>query len=142
MKTTGGNSYLAKPAKPVTMSTMKKVGPPGSRKLCAPVIQSDNAEALTEILRQRVNELEARIAELESIVSLHNGDVTINASKSVLIQAQHTVEISAGSKFMVSAAQYECNAAIAKFSGLLDCDTVKANLVMGASYTPGAGNVW
>lgn len=142
MKTTGGKSHLAKPARPVTMSTMKRVAPPGARRQCTPVVQSDNTDSLVEALRQRLNELETRVAELENIISLQNGDVTINASKSVLIQAQHTVEVTAGSKFMVSATQYECNAAIARFAGLLDCDTVKANLVMGATYTPGAGNVW
>lgn len=142
MKTTGGNSYLAKPGKPVSMSTMKRVTPPGMRRQCAPLIQSDDAESLVEALRQRVNELESRISDLEGLISLNNGDVVISSTKSVLIQAQHTVEISAGSKFMVSASQYECNAAIAKFSGLLDCDTVKANVVMGTSYTPGAGNIW
>jgi len=33
-------------------------------------------------------------------------------------------------------------AGIAKFTGLVECDTLKANAVIAQSYTPGAGNVW
>lgn len=53
-----------------------------------------------------------------------------------------TVEISAGSKFKISASMTETNAPIAKFSGILECSIVKANTVIGATYTPGAGNLW
>jgi hypothetical protein len=31
---------------------------------------------------------------------------------------------------------------IAKFTGLVECDTLKANAVIAQSSTPGAGNVW
>jgi hypothetical protein len=34
------------------------------------------------------------------------------------------------------------NAAMSQFSGAIQCDTLIANTVMGASYTPGAGNIW
>lgn len=33
-------------------------------------------------------------------------------------------------------------AGIAKFMGLVECDTLKANAAIAQSYTHGAGNVW
>jgi hypothetical protein len=34
------------------------------------------------------------------------------------------------------------NAGMSKFSGVVKCDTIIANSVVGSSYTPGAGNIW
>ena len=34
------------------------------------------------------------------------------------------------------------NAGMAKFSGVVQCDTLMSNSVISASYSPGAGNVW
>jgi hypothetical protein len=31
---------------------------------------------------------------------------------------------------------------MSKFSGVVQCDTLIANSVAAASYTPGAGNIW
>jgi len=140
MKSPGGPTPAVK--KPVTTSTMKRVGPPRPRKAPQLVSPSDNTEALIETLRERVNDLEARIADLESVISLQNQDVIISAPKSVLIQGQDTVELSASSKLIVSAAVSETNAPIAKFAGIVQCDVLQANTVIGASYTPGAGNIW
>lgn len=140
MKAPGGTAPAVK--KPVTTSTMKRVGPPRPRKVPQLVAPSANTEALIETLRERVNDLEARIADLESVISLQNQDVIISAPKSVLIQGQDTVEVSAGSKMIVSASLSETNAPVAKFSGILECDVLKANAVISASYTPGAGNIW
>jgi hypothetical protein len=36
----------------------------------------------------------------------------------------------------------EVDGAMAKFNGVVECDTLIANSVVAASYTPGAGNVW
>jgi hypothetical protein len=36
----------------------------------------------------------------------------------------------------------EVDAGMAKFSGVVECDTLIASSVVAASYTPGAGNVW
>ena len=140
MKAPVGQASAVK--KPVTTSTMKRVGPPRPRKTPQLVSPSSNSEALVEALRERVNDLETRIAELESVISLQNQDVVISAPKSVLIQGQDTVELSAGSKLIASATLSETNAPIAKFSGIVQCDVIQANTVIGASYTPGAGNIW
>ncbi|GAB4543848.1 MAG: hypothetical protein Tsb0019_42560 [Roseibium sp.] len=126
----------------MTTSTMKRVAPPRPRKSLQPLPAGADTDALIEALRERVNDLEARIAELEGIICLQNQDVVISAPKSVLIQGLDTVEISAGSQFKVSAAMTESSAALAKVSGIVSCDTLQANSVIGASYTPGAGNVW
>jgi hypothetical protein len=42
----------------------------------------------------------------------------------------------------VSAATVNVDAGMAKFSGVVQCDTLIANSVVGTSYTPGAGNIW
>lgn len=132
----------AKQARVVTTSTMKRVEPPRPRKSPQVVSESSNTEALVETLRQRINDLEARIADLESVITLQNQDVIISSSKSVLIQGMDTVEISAGSKVKINAAMTETNTPLAKHSGVLECDTLIANAVVSASYTPGAGNLW
>jgi uncharacterized protein involved in type VI secretion and phage assembly len=66
-------------------------------------------------------------------ITLATSGVTINASAKVTVNAS-TVDISAG---MITV-----NAGMSKFSGVVQCDTIIANSVVGASYTPGAGNIW
>jgi len=66
-------------------------------------------------------------------VTLATSGITINASAMVTLNAS-TVEVSAG---MITV-----NAGMSKFSGVVQCDTIIANSVVGASYTPGAGNIW
>lgn len=143
MKITDGHTPApAKMARAVTTSTMKRVEPPRPSKSPEIVSQSSNIEALVETLRQRINDLETRISELENVITIQNQDVIINSSKSVLIQGMDTVEISAGTKVKVAAAMFEASVPIAKFSGVLECDVLQANAVISASYTPGAGNIW
>jgi uncharacterized protein involved in type VI secretion and phage assembly len=59
--------------------------------------------------------------------------VTITTSASIQLQT---------SSMSVNAASVNVNAAMSQFSGVVQCDTLIANTVVGASYTPGAGNVW
>ncbi len=66
-------------------------------------------------------------------VTLATSGVTITASVKVTVNASN-VDISAG---MVTV-----NAGMSKFSGVVQCDTIIANSVVGSSYTPGAGNIW
>lgn len=42
----------------------------------------------------------------------------------------------------IEASTVEVNSAQARFSGVVQCDTLIANSVVAASYTPGAGNIW
>jgi hypothetical protein len=59
------------------------------------------------------------------------------------------ITISSAAKVVVSTTQVEINAstvtvnaATARFSGVLQTDTLIANSVVASSYTPGAGNIW
>ena len=66
-------------------------------------------------------------------VTLATSGVTVNASAKVTVNAS-TVE--------VSASMIVVNAGMSRFSGVVQCDTLVANSVAAASYTPGAGNIW
>ena len=65
-------------------------------------------------------------------VQLEPSGVTVTASGRVKVAAS-TVEI--------DAAQIEINASMAKFAGVVQCDTLITNSVVASSYTPGVGNV-
>jgi phage baseplate assembly protein gpV len=73
-------------------------------------------------------------------ISGQGSTIRIDAS-GVTIQASGNVEIDA-SKLKVSAGMVEVDAGMAKFSGVVECNTLIASSVVAASYTPGAGNVW
>jgi uncharacterized protein involved in type VI secretion and phage assembly len=59
--------------------------------------------------------------------------VTITTSSSIQLQT---------SSMTVNASSVNVNAAMSQFSGIVQCDTLIANTVVGTSYTPGAGNIW
>jgi len=65
-------------------------------------------------------------------VKLDTNGILVNASAKVTINASQ-VELNAG---MVSV-----NAGMAKFSGVVQCDTLVSNSVVSARYTPGVGNI-
>ena len=48
----------------------------------------------------------------------------------------------AGAIAEFSAATVKLNAGAVIAGGLVKCDTLQANAVIAASYTPGAGNLW
>lgn len=66
-------------------------------------------------------------------VKLESAGVTITSAATITLQGS-TVEISAGSVTV--------NAGMTRCSGVVQADTVVASSVVGASYTPGAGNIW
>lgn len=66
-------------------------------------------------------------------VTLDSSGITVTASAKVTINAS-SVEVNAGTVTV--------NAGMSKFSGVVQADTVIANAVVSASYTPGAGNIW
>lgn len=66
-------------------------------------------------------------------ITLESSGITITSSAKLTVEAS-TVEVSAGSVTV--------NAGMSRFSGVVQADTVIANSVVGASYTPGAGNIW
>jgi phage baseplate assembly protein V len=51
------------------------------------------------------------------------------------------VTVTAAARVKVEASAVEINASMAKFSGVVECDTLITNSVVSSSYTPGAGNL-
>jgi uncharacterized protein involved in type VI secretion and phage assembly len=66
--------------------------------------------------------------------------ITIDSS-GVSIETPGTVKVQA-SRVAVTAAQVNVDAAMSRFTGMVQCDVLRANAVISASYTPGAGNIW
>ncbi|HEU4325857.1 MAG TPA: phage baseplate assembly protein V [Roseiflexaceae bacterium] len=72
-------------------------------------------------------------------ISAAGSTITID-SQGVTIQTT-TLKVQA-SRVAVSAAQVQVDAALARFSGVVQCNVLQATTVSGATYTPGAGNIW
>jgi hypothetical protein len=68
-----------------------------------------------------------------SSVELRTNGISVNAASRVVLSAS-AVEVNAG---VVSV-----GAAISKFSGVVQCDTLISNSVVSQSYAPAAGNIW
>ena len=66
-------------------------------------------------------------------VKLEAGGITVQAASLVTITAAQ-VKVSAGTVTV--------SAGMAKFSGVVQADTVITNTIVAATYTPGAGNIW
>ena len=66
-------------------------------------------------------------------IKLETSGITVTASAKVTINA---------TLVQVSASMVTVDAAMSKFSGVVQADTVITNSVVSASYTPGAGNIW
>ncbi|HEY6000577.1 MAG TPA: phage baseplate assembly protein V [bacterium] len=66
-------------------------------------------------------------------VKLEVSGITVSASGKVTVNA---------SQVAVSAGIVTVDAGMARFSGVVQADTVITNSVISASYTPGAGNIW
>ncbi len=113
----------------------------------------------------QIANLEQRLARLEQALSVDGGgDVQLCASGNVFIQAGRKVLVSGGqgveaqssscrinmagnleisaSRCSISASMVDMNSAMVQCSGVMKANTVQANTVIGASYTPGAGNIW
>lgn len=68
-----------------------------------------------------------------TVIRIAPAGVTVSTAGSVRVQA---------SQVEISAATVTVNAGMSKFSGVVQADTLIANCVVGASYTPGVGNIW
>jgi uncharacterized protein involved in type VI secretion and phage assembly len=71
----------------------------------------------------------------QTSVRIDSTGVTVNAPTG-------QVQITAASEVTVTAPSMSVNAAMATFSGIVQCTTLIATTVDSATYTPGAGNVW
>jgi hypothetical protein len=52
------------------------------------------------------------------------------------------VTIESATRVTINAGEVKINAGTARFSGIVQCETLISNAVVSASYTPGAGNIW
>jgi hypothetical protein len=86
--------------------------------------------------------LEIHLDDTTGRVTISGQGSTIRIdSTGVTIDAAARVQVNA-SQVKVSAGMVEVDAGMSKFSGVVQCDTLIANSVVAASYTPGAGNIW
>jgi hypothetical protein len=75
-------------------------------------------------------------------IAIERGGQSVKLTSSEInITSSATVSINA-SRVNVSAGMVQVDAGMSRFSGVVQADTVIANSVVGASYTPGAGNIW
>jgi hypothetical protein len=65
-------------------------------------------------------------------IRLESSGITIQASAKVVVNS---------SQLEISASMITVNAGMAKFSGVVQTDTLIANSVIASSYTPGTGNI-
>jgi uncharacterized protein involved in type VI secretion and phage assembly len=71
----------------------------------------------------------------QTSVRIDSSGVTINAPTA-------QVQVTAASSVSITAPQLTVNAAMATFSGIVQCQVVQATSVVGTTYSLGAGNVW
>lgn len=114
---------------------------------------------------QRIAELENRLRQLESVLSIDGeGAVKISSPGKLCLSAAtelrlevpgQTVQLDcislriASNSLRIAANRMAVNSADVKFeaaqvdcSGAVKCDTIIANSVVGSNYASGAGNIW
>lgn len=80
--------------------------------------------------------------EAENNLQLRAGtECTVAGMSVVRIDSSGNLELRSAS-MNVSTGNQTVNSSMANYSGVIRCDTIIANSVVGSSYTPGAGNVW
>jgi len=115
------------------------------------------------LLRQQVERLAAELAELraqmeaECVRQYWTGEVHFPASTQITIAGNGNelrfdpagIRIASAGRLTLEASvigmpagAVNIDAGMTKASGVIQCETIQANSVVGASYTPGAGNVW
>lgn len=72
-----------------------------------------------------------------------SGSVTVTDSNgNSIVHDSSGVSVTASASVRVAASIVEVSASLARFSGVVQADTLITNSVVSASYTPGAGNIW
>lgn len=79
-------------------------------------------------------------------IRLQDGDggvisITDSHGNRVLLSGDG-IRLDAAAKISVAAPLVQIDSAMLKASGVIECNTLIANSVVAASYTPGAGNIW
>ena len=81
-----------------------------------------------------------RLGEQVELRDSDGNEISFKQGK-VSIQSEGTLTISAA-KVEIAAGEVDVQTALAKFAGVVKCDTLTANTIVAQSYTNGAGNVW
>lgn len=92
-------------------------------------------EKEAKLLRGKLDKALARLATLERCIA-------VAADGSVTLAGTGNVRIAADASLVLAAAQVQIDAGIVRVSGVVSCDALKANTVIAAAYTPGAGNIY
>jgi hypothetical protein len=79
--------------------------------------------------------------ETSVIIQDTNGNVVTLDAAGIHIQSSAAIRLDC-SQLSLTAGQISLNAGMVKATGVIQCDTIIANSVVGSSYTPGSGNVW
>jgi uncharacterized protein involved in type VI secretion and phage assembly len=69
------------------------------------------------------------------------GNTATMGAGGMTVDSPAVVEVKAA-QVKVTAGMVTVDAALSRFSGVVQCDTLITNSVVSASYTPGAGNIW
>jgi uncharacterized protein involved in type VI secretion and phage assembly len=99
-----------------------------------PTVQFTTPAGLSGVMTDSNGSIEFHDANQTS-VKIDSSGVTVNAPTA-------QVQVTAASGVTITSAQVTVDAAMATFSGVVQCQTLIATSVVGTSYTPGAGNVW
>jgi hypothetical protein len=70
------------------------------------------------------------------------GDSIVMSSEGIVIKSGTKIKLDTSGQVDISAGMVNVNSAMSRFSGMIQCDVLQANSVIGSSYTPGAGNIW
>jgi hypothetical protein len=112
------NNTVTKKSKPISKSPVQPDNPLAQR------VQTLEQQVST--LLATIDALQSRLTKIESAVQVSNGgNVTIN-----------------GMTVRVNASLVDVRTGMAKFSGVVQSDTIVTKSVVSESYTPGAGNIW
>ena len=93
----------------------------------------------------RIRALEDKLASIfkpDGSIDVVVGGSRITVDRlGIHIKSASVIELN-GVRVSVTASQVQVDSPMVQASGVVQCSTIIANSVVGASYTPGAGNVW
>ena len=130
-----------------------------------------SSEWMSDMQEERISALEQELEQLRDTLEglrdtfscTEDGELTIEAT-TIRLRADENIEVRAGNTcevtsmnsmridssgrlelhagtMDVSSGTQTINAPMTSFSGMIRCSTIQADSVIGASYTPGAGNL-
>jgi hypothetical protein len=72
----------------------------------------------------------------------NSASLNLKSTGTMALTSSGTGQISNGGAFTMTAPQIKAETAMLKASGVVQADTMQANNMVAAQYTPGAGNIW